>query len=135
MFINLSMNIYFHLGKYLGVHLLSYMVYLIHKILQSILQGGCIMESTSVLVAPHPNIPLVISGWKICHCGFNLHCPHDEWWLSIFSYISCPFLCFICEIPVLHSYPLLPSQTIPHNWAIQSSFNFFKKLIYKYTFF
>ena len=82
-------------------------------------------ESTSVLVAPHPNLHLVISGWKICHCGFNLHCPHDEWWLSIFSYVSCPFLYFICEIPVPHSYPLPPSQTIPHNWAIQS-FNFLK---------
>lgn len=56
-----------HRDKYLGVDLLSHMVYLIHKILQRVLQVVASFfisyrESMNILVAPHPNLHLIISG-------------------------------------------------------------------------
>lgn len=56
-----------HRDKYLGVDLLSHMVYLIHKILQRVLQVVASFfisywESKNILVAPHPNLHLIISG-------------------------------------------------------------------------
>lgn len=122
------MNIYFRLGKYLGVHLLSYMVYLIHKILQRVFQGGCIIfhflsgiYERSSCSTPKPTF----SYQWMKNMSLWLQLALSFWWMMIKHFFHM-FLVHSYILFVKFLYPLPPSQTIPHNWAIQSSFNFLK---------